>query len=295
MDKWYWMVPPSPAGVARAAQTAQYPLSKDSGGTCAAFSIEDFKKKKDWKTGQKYIFLGCLGWVDTRYGLDGLDVSEKQIEKLGRTMFTTARWTEDFDDFWANNEPKFPASWPEHAALPIVIYEETAVPPRGQWLTQMYEELVMSFWKIYNYVQEEIAALQAKVLKLASGGESCQQELASVKKRLAIFEEQATAADRLSRNVVFSMRWAENEEQAKEQSIQSREDLDTLSDFCGLFGWCKIKLIGLRFDELTAKKGGANCPATPGEVARSFAKIRFGDGREVTESSCRKIITMWKN
>ena len=87
----------------------------------SAFAIEDFKKRTDWKSGGNYRFLGCLGWIGPRYSYEGLDVSEKQIEKRGRTMWTTAKWTENFDDFWAENVPDFPAAWPEHATIPIIV------------------------------------------------------------------------------------------------------------------------------------------------------------------------------
>ena len=221
MDQWSWMHATSPAGEKRSAQAAQSPLNKDSGGTCAAFSVFDFNKVQDWKEGGEYTFLGCLGWVGSRYSYAGLELSEKQLEKCGRAMFSTAQWTEDFDDFWKSNMPKFPRSWPANATLPVVIYSKASPPTKGEWQIQMFDELVLAFWKIYNYVLVEIERLKKEVEKLTrKGGASCPKTLESAKSQLAMFEAQASAAEHLSKNVVYTMRWAENEDAAKESAIQ---------------------------------------------------------------------------
>jgi hypothetical protein len=76
-----------------------------------------------------------------------------------------------------------------------------------------------------------------------------------------------------------------------DMALQSREDLDTLSDFCGLFGWAKIKVIGLRYEEISAVKSRQ---ATAAEVAEAFSTVKFGAGREVNVPTAGKMITIWK-
>ena len=78
----------TPAGQVRAGHDKATALPRSQGGTTIAFSKEDFDKKKtQWASGAKYQFLGCLGWVGNTYSIAGLEVSEKQVEKLGRTLF----------------------------------------------------------------------------------------------------------------------------------------------------------------------------------------------------------------
>jgi hypothetical protein len=147
-----------------------------------------------------------------------------------------------------------------------------------------FDELILAFWKIFDFTVQRRNALQAEVAK---GGASCHAQ-----EMLVYFEGQIAAAEKLARNVVFSMSWAKDAATARDMALQSREDLDTLGDFCGLFGWAKIKVIGLRYQEISAIKSR---PATAAEVAEAFGTVKFGAGREVNIPTAGKMITIWKN
>jgi hypothetical protein len=284
MDAWPWMKLDAPAGQMRAGHDKATALPRTQGGTTIAFSKEGFDKKKtQWASGAKYKFLGCLGWVGNTYSIAGLEVSEKQVEKLGRALFSTAKWTTDFDTFWDSNMPEFPRAWPEKSTIPIVLTSVTAPPAKGDWQHLCFDELILAFWKIFDFTVQRRNALQAEVAK---GGASCHAQ-----EMLVYFEGQIAAAEKLARNVVFSMSWAKDAATARDMALQSREDLDTLGDFCGLFGWAKIKVIGLRYQEISAIKSR---PATAAEVAEAFGTVKFGAGREVNIPTAGKMITIWK-
>eukprot|EP00974_Lingulodinium_polyedra_P040012 3839573-Lingulodinium_polyedra.AAC.1 len=72
-------------------------------------------------------------------------------------------------------------------------------------------------------------------------------------------------------------------------ALQWREDVDTISDHCGLHGWAKIRVIGLKRDSL--KEQGLPCSAEA--VANTVQAIRWGVGREVTPGSATKMLTIW--
>eukprot|EP00969_Alexandrium_andersonii_P046561 2043134-Alexandrium_andersonii.AAC.1 len=79
-----------------------------------------------------------------------------------------------------------------------------------------------------------------------------------------------------------------DDEDLERQSLQLREDVEILKEYCGISGWNKILMIAKKRDSLRDK----GAPHAAQAVAQALACVKWGAGREVTPAVVEKCVVI---
>ena len=296
--------------VQKAWQTDE-PLRQNEGGSLEVATAEGLTSHADTlRKGGAWLALGCLSWLSPDFSLSGIKYHDNRIEGLGRHLWCTqngasagkmppAAQLQGYapDTFWKDNRVQMPASWPEMCILPIGLRDLSALPAKGEFKLAAMDEVVASFYKMCCALHSQIAEVEkdlARISSLEKEGKHTEQDIEinkGLEERLAPLKQQWALARTLQRNVVFSFRFAETEDDLFNLSVSLREELPTLSEYCGLTGWDRIMLIGMKRDEL--RRAGKPHGAADVTAALSVAGIKWGPGRKMTEELVAKSLAIW--
>ena len=100
--------------------------------------------------------------------------------------------------------------------------------------------------------------------------------------------EQLAIAETLQRNVPFTIHWAADDK-SEETLKLSREELETLAEYCGLTGWQRICLVGHKRDALRRQ----NMPHGSEDVLRALKDVRWSPDNEMSNHVVQKSLTIW--
>ena len=143
------------------------PLSMADGGAMKALSGPEIVALKDsFHAGNSHQTLVCLSRISPDLSTPNLVLQENCLEGMGRKLWTTntgkSAQVEPVpgleDNFYTENSPKFPESWPEKGTLPVVIRNTSRAPDQFKLLA--LDEMVASFWKIAAHCQAQIAVMK---------------------------------------------------------------------------------------------------------------------------------------
>ena len=107
-----------------------------------------------------------------------------------------------------------------------------------------------------------------------------------MQKRIELYTSGLQKARQLARTVPSAIYFCESEQIALDMALSKREEVGTLREFCGLTGWQRIVVVGM-------KRGGlriAGHPCGPADVAKALSQVKWGPGREVSAAAAEKII-----
>ena len=142
------------------------PLPMSDGGAMRALSGAEIVALKDsFHAGNSHQTLVCLTRISAELSTPNLVLQENRLEGMGRKLWTTntgkSAQVEPLpgveDNFYTENSPKFPESWPEKGTLPVVIRNTSRAPAQFKLLA--LDEVVASFWKVATHCQAQIAVM----------------------------------------------------------------------------------------------------------------------------------------
>ena len=177
------------------------PLPMSEGGAMKALSGDDIVAlKESFHAGNSHQTLVCLTRISPDLSTPNLVLQENRLEGMGRKLWTTNKGKSAQvepvpgvqDNFYTENTPQFPESWPEKGTLPVVIRNTARAPAQFKLLA--LDEMVASFWKIAAYCQSQIAVMK---FDLAKADIKPERET-YLKERLASYERQLEKARRLA-------------------------------------------------------------------------------------------------
>ena len=270
------------------------PLAMSEGGTVESMSETRMKSAEETlRNGGTVTGLVCLTSISNTYSVSGIRFQEQRMEAAGRQFWSTNKGPSanqpppaagmPADEFWSENDPLFPASWPAKLTLPVVVRDPTTTPKEWQLLAM--DESVVAFWKIVDFAHRRLDAMTKRKAEANVPAE----EAKALEAKVALYAEQLQRARKLHRNVVISVEYLEANRDSEDRALSLREENESLREHCGLSGWNKIAVIGNRRDKM--KRAGLECG--PDEVAADLAKVKWGPGRVVTAPVVEKALTIW--
>ena len=185
------------------------------------------------------IGLACLIWLDPSWSMPGCRVHKSLIENLGRVLWGTSygssaaarRSVDAFgitgDTYWEDNSVCFPSAWPDTCGLPIIVRDLDALPKKGSFRLAALDEVVASFWKFVEHCVQQLEHVNTQLEARSPPSDEQRQVLQT---RAACLKEQLARAERLQRNVPFTIYWAADDKREADLKLSFREEQDGLRE-----------------------------------------------------------------
>ena len=284
--------PTSAGGEERAAWSKDKPLTQTDGGSAASITTEKMMKSSEsLRAGGSLLGLTTLTFLSTEFSYAGIRFHVQRLEVLARKKFTISPnnvvggglangpmlWaastaTGSGDDFYLDNVPHFPISWP--ITMPVIVRDATVVP--SKWQHGMGDELILSFWKMVDFTKSAMNVMESQ-------GEGMD------KAKYALYKAALGQARRLAQNVVIQVFFAETDDQVRDRSLSFREALEDMAEFLGLSGWQRVLIIGQRRDQLKQK----GVPFGAQDVTKALAKVEWSSGNCATLNVVQKALNLY--
>ena len=270
------------------------PLPMGEGGAVRALSNPELVALKDsFHAGNSHQTLVCLSRISTESSTPHLVLQENRLEGMGRKLWTTNTGKSaqaeplpgQADNFYTENSPKFPESWPEKGTLPVIIRNTSRVPAQFKLLA--LDEMVASFWKIAAHCRAQIGVMKLDVDKAEADDKPDRKKY--LQEKIESYEQQLEKARRLARNVPVSIVYCDSDEAARDKALSKREEVELFREYCSLTGWQRLVIIGTKRDELRNSRVGC----TPQHVADALSKVVWSAGNVPTAPVVEKVVAIW--